>query len=173
MLRIGGALALVRAKIRGKKMRLEFFRKRLKAESLNSLSGIKFLTEVLFLSCTRPRIVRQRIYATQSRLRESPAKMPKHKLKQALERLKGVDHHLEKQKQLRKAAEKKKRDKEAEQATLEVQEVEEVNGGTNGLVDGEVGESSGEEEGAESGDEEEEEAGVAVSLGQIYLVVIS
>jgi rRNA-processing protein EBP2 len=88
--------------------------------------------------------------------------MPKHKLKQALERVKGVDHHLEKQKKLRKEAEKKNRVKEAQK----IEEVEEVNGGVKGLVDDEAEESSAEEEGAEweseDEDEEDEAGGVAV-----------
>lgn len=86
------------------------------------------------------------------------AKMPsKGKLNQALERVKGKDHYLdkekEKQKKLRKAAEKKKRTKEAEKAESEPEEEqeEEVNGAATSLIDDEAEDSEGEESDEEDG----------------------
>lgn len=91
----------------------------------------------------------------------SPEMPSKGKLNQALERVKGVDHYLVKQKKLRKAAEKKKRTKETEEAgsDSEQDEKEEVNGSANAneLVDVEA-----EEDSEEESEEDEEEGGVPV-----------
>ncbi|TLD29647.1 hypothetical protein E2P81_ATG05941 [Venturia nashicola] len=77
----------------------------------------------------------------------------KGKLNQALERVKGVDHYLDKQKKLRKAAEKKKRTQEAEKAESEPEEEEEeVNGTATSLIDDEAEDSEDAESDEEDGD---------------------
>ncbi|KAE9980594.1 hypothetical protein BLS_004139 [Venturia inaequalis] len=77
----------------------------------------------------------------------------KGKLNQALERVKGVDHYLDKQKKLRKAAEKKKRTKEVAKVESEPEEdeEEEVNGAASSLIDDEAEDSEEEESDAEGG----------------------
>ncbi|QDS77243.1 hypothetical protein FKW77_003246 [Venturia effusa] len=86
----------------------------------------------------------------------------KGKLNQALERVKGVDHYLEKQKKLRKAAEKKKRTKTAKKAGSESEEEEEkeLNGTATSLIDVEA-------EDSEAVESDDEDGGVPFDLERI------
>jgi hypothetical protein len=100
--------------------------------------------------------------------------MVKSKLKQALERHKGVDQKLEKQKKLRKEAEKKTRVKELKKAKKQVLEEEEEEEEGNPFIDGEAEEDEAEsaEEGA-GWETDEEEGGILVSAESLILCILT